>query len=200
MFERISNHVYKLASGKWGIWALFISAFADASFLPLPVTTLFLILIVLNSEYILKNLFSVLIGTVTGALAGYAIGHFAWFKPNGEFTGFAQFFLNNIPGLSHEVYGKVSDLYTKYNFRILGVAVITPLPYGMFSVTSGVFNINILVFLITTIICQTIKYSFLALATIKFGVDFKRIMRFNWKSVAIITAGVLAAFVVSNIL
>ena len=183
-----------------GTFALFICAFADASFLPLPVTTFFLILILLNTRMIFKYIFFVVLGTLTGALAGYSAGHFAWLKPDGNFTGVVQFLFNNIPGFSVGVYEKVHILFTKWDFWILCAATTTPLPYGIFSVTSGVFGINIFIFFFTTLVCQTIKFSFLALLTTKLGPEATRMMKLNWKPVAVLTVCILIAIAVSNVL
>jgi len=56
---------------KRGAWPLFICAFADASLIPCPVTTIFLILIFSNSLKVLKYTSFVILGTFAGSLAGY---------------------------------------------------------------------------------------------------------------------------------
>jgi Predicted membrane protein len=183
---RLNLSITNLANTKWGTFALFICAFADASFLPLPVTTFFLVLILLNRRKLYKYIMFVVLGTVTGALAGYTIGHFAWVKPDGEFTGVVQFLFNNIPGFSLAVYEKVQTMYTKWDFWILSGATVTPLPYGMFSVTSGAFNINIFIFFVTTLISQVIKYLFLAFFTVIIGPKIRKLSELDWKPVAII--------------
>jgi membrane protein YqaA with SNARE-associated domain len=183
---RINLSITNLANTKWGTFTLFICAFADASFLPLPVTTFFLVLILLNRRKLYKYILFVVLGTVTGALSGYTIGHYAWVKPDGEFTRVVQFLFNNIPGFSLAVYEKVQTLYTKWDFWILSGATVTPLPYGMFSVTSGAFNINILIFFVTTLISQAIKYLFLAFFTVIIGPKFRKLSELDWKPVAII--------------
>jgi membrane protein YqaA with SNARE-associated domain len=185
-FKKVNIWIAYLANTKWGTFALFIFAFADASFLPLPVTTFFLVLILLNRRKLYKYILFVVLGTVTGALAGYTIGHYAWVKPDGEFTGVVQFLFNNIPGFSLAVYEKVQTLYTKWDFWILSGATVTPLPYGMFSVTSGAFNINILIFFVTTLISQAIKYLFLAFFTVIIGPKIRKLSELDWKPVAII--------------
>jgi membrane protein YqaA with SNARE-associated domain len=184
--KRLHIWITKLANTKWGTFALLICAFADSSFLPLPVTTFFLILIMLNPGMVFKYVLFVVLGTLAGSIAGYSIGHFAWFKPNGEFTVVVQFLFNNIPGFSAVVYEKVHILYTKWDFWILCGATVTPLPYGIFSVTAGVFSIHIIVFLLATLICQGIKYLFLAFFTVKIGPKFRRLIELNWRPVAII--------------
>lgn len=195
-FKKVNNWITYLANTKWGTFALFICAFADASFLPLPVTTFFLVLILLNGRTFYKYILFVVLGTITGALAGYTIGHYAWVKPDGDFTGVVQFLFNNIPGFSLAVYEKVQALYMKWDFWILSGATVTPLPYGMFSVTSGAFNINIFVFFFTTLISQVIKYLFLAFFTVIIDPKIRKISKLDLRPVAII----IPAFIVVIIL
>jgi membrane protein YqaA with SNARE-associated domain len=199
-FSRLYDWLTKLSETKMGAFALFACAFADASFLPLPVTTFFLVLIMLNTRMIYKYVFFVILGTLTGALVGYSAGHYVWIKPDGEFTGVVKFLFTNIPGFSVSVYNKVHILFAKWNFLILCAATVTPLPYGMFSVTAGVFDINIFTFLFTTLVCQTMKFSFLTLITTKLGPDLKRIIKFSWKPISIFSAAVLLVILVSNVL
>lgn len=198
-FKKLHIWISDIAATKWGSLALFVFAFADASFLPLPVTTFFLIILMLNTTKVIKMTVLVVTGTLLGSLAGYSIGHFAWFKPNGELTGAVQFILNNIPGFSHEVYAKVQGLFNKWDFWILGAATASPLPYGMFSITSGVFGINIFIFLISTLIYQGLKFSLIAAFSIKLIPQFKKI-KLNWKPVAIVTsASILVTLVVLRV-
>src|SRR5674476_1549294 len=151
-FKKFNIWVSDIAATKWGSLVLFVFAFADASFLPLPVSTIFLILILLNTQKVARQILSVVGGTMLGAIAGYCFGHFAWLKPNGEFTWMVQFLLHNIPGFSIDVYEKVQNLYNKWNVGILSAATITPLPYGMLSIASGAFGINIFVFIVVTLV------------------------------------------------
>lgn len=165
-------------SEKWGAWPLCIFAFADASLIPVPVTTIFLILIISNSQKAFKYTSFVILGTITGSLAGYFFGHFAWFKANGEYTALAQFLAGNIPGLSIDFYLKISTLFDKWDMWVLSVAAATPIPYGFFSIASGIFKINVLAFGIITLISQSIKFIFLALVTSKFSSELNKLKIF----------------------
>jgi membrane protein YqaA with SNARE-associated domain len=187
LIERLYTSILKLADTRWSKWLLFICAFADASFLPLPVTTIFLFLILMDTRIIVKYVFIIVAGTLAGALAGFAIGHYAWIKPDGEFTGLAHFLFNIIPGFSAEVYEKVHSLFTKWDFWILCAATATPLPYGMFAVSSGVFEINIFIFFLATLISQGIKFSFLGLIAIKAGPRITKLMKLKLKPAIIST-------------
>ena len=132
------------------------------------------------------------LGTLAGSIAGYSIGHFAWLDTNGEFTGLAQFMFNNIPGFSEGGYNKIRILYSKWDFWILFIAAALPLPYKIFSISSGVFDINFLIFCFATLISQGIKFFLLALLTIKLGPEVKKVLEFNWKPIAIIATACIA--------
>ena len=194
-FKRIRAWSMHWAGTKWGAWALFICAFADASFFGLPAPMFFLALALLNISKVYKYALFGILGTLAGALAGYAIGHFAWLNTNGELTGLAQFLLNNIPGFSEAGYNKIHILYEKWDFWILFIAAALPLPFKIFSISSGVFDINIFIFCVATLISQGIKFLLLALLTIKLGPEVKKLFGFNWKPIAIIAMASIAAAV-----
>jgi membrane protein YqaA with SNARE-associated domain len=177
----------QMTSSKNDMYMLFILAFADASFLPLPITTFFLVLALLNSHKAYKYALFMTLGTFAGAATGYAIGHFAWMNSHGEFTALAHFLFKNVPGFSVELYYKIDVLYARYGFWILALSASTPIPYGVFSISSGVFSINIFVFCLATLISQGIKFYLLALVTKKTGPALKKIVDFIWKPLAIIT-------------
>jgi membrane protein YqaA with SNARE-associated domain len=194
--SNLNIRISKIAETKWGIGALFLCAFVDAFFLPLPVTTIFLILILVNTERVWKYVVSVSLGTLAGALAGFLLGHYAWLKPDGEFTGVAQFLYNNIPGFSEEIYERVHVLYSRWDFWIVCGAAATPLPFSMFSIASGVFDVNLPAFLIATLISQSLKFTLIGIFGIKFSPRLRRLLEQNWKPVAIISSISVAAVIV----
>jgi membrane protein YqaA with SNARE-associated domain len=195
-FKRLHDWSLQWANTKWGAWALFICAFADASILGLPTPMLFMVLVLLDLKKAYKYALIGTLGTLTGAVAGYSIGHFAWLNTNGEFTGIAQFLFNNIPGFSEDVYNKIHILYAKWDFWILFAAAALPLPFKIFSISSGVFDINLFIFCTATLISQGIKFLLLALLTIKLGPEVKKLFQFNWKPVAIIATACVTIVIV----
>jgi membrane protein YqaA with SNARE-associated domain len=199
-FKRL--HIWSLqwANTKWGVWALFLCAFADASFFGLPTPMLFLALALLNIKKVYKYALFGTLGTLAGAVAGYSIGHFAWLNSNGEFTGVAQFLFNNIPGFTEAGYDKIHILYAKWDFWILFVAAALPVPFKIFSISSGVFDINLLIFCAATLVSQGIKFFILSILTVKLGPEVKKLFKFNWKPVLIVvTAGVAVAIIVIKV-
>jgi membrane protein YqaA with SNARE-associated domain len=191
-YKRLHAWTMQWTNSKWGAWALFICAFFDASVFGLPTPMFFFALALLNITKVYKYILFGTLGTLTGALAGYAIGHFAWLNTNGEFTWLAQFLFNNIPGFTEAVYNKIQILYARWDFWILFVAAALPLPFKIFSISSGVFDINIVIFCLATLISQGLKFLVLAILTIKLGPEVKKLFRFNWKPIAIIATACAA--------
>jgi membrane protein YqaA with SNARE-associated domain len=196
VFRKLNIRILKWANTKWGVWALFLCAFADASIFGLPTPMLFLALALLNIKKVYRYALFGILGTLAGSVAGYSIGHFAWLDTNGEFTGLAQFMFNNIPGFSEAGYNKIHILYANWDFWILFIAAALPLPYKLFSISSGVFDINFLIFSFTTLISQGIKFFLLALLTVKLGPEVKKLIEFNWKPIAIIATASIAITIV----
>jgi len=186
--KKLHDWSLQQANTKWGGWALFLCAFAEASVLGLPTPILFLGLALLNPDKIKMFASAAILGTMAGSVAGYSIGHFAWLDTNGEFTRLAQFMFNNIPGEAMDGYNKIKILYETQGFWVLFTAAALPLPYKIFSISSGVFDINIFIFSLATFISQGLKFFVLALLTIKLGPELKKLLEYNWKPI-LITAG-----------
>jgi len=185
--KSLHNWSLQWANTKWGPWALFFCAFADASFLPLPTPMFFIALTLLNIKKAYKYALFGTLGTFAGAVAGYAIGHFAWLDANGNFTSLAQFVLGNVPGFSETIYTSIQTMFEKWDFWILFIASFIPVPYKIFSISSGVFDVNLFMFSLATLVSQGIKFFFVSLLVIKIGPEIIKILEFKWKPIIIIT-------------
>ncbi|MDP3643567.1 MAG: DedA family protein [Bacteroidota bacterium] len=196
-FKSLHNWGMEWVNTKWGAWALFICAFADASFLPLPTPMFFIALTLLNITKAYKYALFVTLGTLTGALAGYSIGHFAWLKANGEFTGLAMFVFDNVPGFTEEVYQYFHTQFSKWGLGILFLAPLIPVPYKIFSISSGAFDINIFIFFFGTFISQGIRFYLLSFLIIKLGPGVKKLFEFNKKPVVIMVTACIAVVIIA---
>jgi len=194
-FKTLNNWSLKWAATKWGTLALFLCAFADASFLPLPTPLFFMILTLLNVKKALNNVFYATMGSFFGSMLGYSIGHFAWLNTDGSFTGLAQFIFDHLPGFSETVYNNLFVQFEKWDFWILFVASFMPVPYKIFSISSGVFDLNFYMFSIVTLISQALKFYFMALLILKVGPGVVKIFALSFKT-SISMIGTYAAKVI----
>ena len=196
-FKSLHDRGMEWANTKWGAWALFICAFADASFLPLPTPMFFMALTLLNITKAYKYALFGTLGTLTGAIAGYAIGHFAWFDAHGEFTGLARFVFENIPGFTETVYQSIHIHFTKWGLGILFLAPLIPVPYKLFSISAGAFDMNIVLFSLGTLFGQGLRFYFLAFLIIKLGPGIKKLFEFNKKPIAILATVSIAVAIIA---
>lgn len=180
-FKKIYSCSLLYVDSKWSPWAIFLITIADATFLPVPTTYFFIAVSLLNTRNALKYALFATLGTLTGAMAGYLIGHFACVNASGEYSGLVKFIFNNVPGFSHAGYEKIHNLFAKWNFWILFIATLTSIPYGIFSVAAGAFNINILLFFFSTLISQAIRFLFLSILTLRLGPKVQELMKFKPK-------------------
>jgi membrane protein YqaA with SNARE-associated domain len=158
--------------------ALFIATFADAAILPLPVNSVFIFLCLLNSNKVRQFVIICFSGSAAGAIAGYLIGHFAWLDLHGNYTVIANFLFSTIPGFSEIIYNRIHLLYVKWDLWVLVVAPWTPVPLNVISISSGVFDINSLKFIIVLMLSTGIKFFIIGMSTVKFGSKYlSRIIR-----------------------
>jgi len=171
--KKMYNWVLKWAETPYGPAALFILAFAESVFFPIPPDVLLIALALGSSSKAFRFALNCTIGSVSGAFVGYVLGHFAWITASGEFTGFANFFFVNIPGFSVSLFNSIKALFVEWDFWVIFTAGFTPIPYKVFTVTSGVFDINIIMFFVASVISRGARFFLVAFLIWKFGPTIK---------------------------
>lgn len=173
------------AETPYGPIALFILAFAEASFFPIPPDALLIALVLGARSKAFKFAANSTIASVLGALLGYAIGHYMWWGTSNEFSGLAIFFFDNIPGFTHDVFYRVKNLYEEWDFWIVFTAGFTPIPYKVFTISSGAFEISLIPFVIASIISRAGRFFLVAFLIWKFGEQIKGFIDkyFNWLAI-----------------
>lgn len=173
IIRRMYDWVLRWADSKHSSIALFILAFAEASFFPIPPDVLLIALCLGAALRSFRYAIIATMGSVFGAVAGYAIGHYAWIGSAGEFTTFAQFFFDNIPGFTTNTYEQISQWYSQYDFWVVFTAGFTPIPFKVITITAGVFDVNFLVFIVASIISRGARFFLIAWLIWRFGPSIK---------------------------
>lgn len=169
--KRLYDWMLSWGESRWGAVALFLFAFAESSFFPIPPDVLLIALCLGAVARSFRFAAICTAGSILGAMLGYAIGFFAWQTTAGEYTALAHFFFNHV--FSVEAFEKVGALYDQYNFWIVFTAGFTPLPYKIFTITGGLFHINFVMFLIASIISRGLRFFLIAGLIWKFGAPIK---------------------------
>lgn len=169
--KRLYDWMLSWGNSRWGAVALFLFAFAESSFFPIPPDVLLIALCLGAVARSFRFAAICTAGSILGAMLGYAIGFFAWQTTAGEYTALAHFFFNHV--FSVEAFEKVGALYDQYNFWIVFTAGFTPLPYKIFTITGGLFHINFVMFIIASIISRGLRFFLIAGLIWKFGAPIK---------------------------
>ncbi len=186
VLRKLYDWVLHWAETPYGPVALFILSFAEASFFPIPPDALLIALVLGARTKAFKFALNCTAASVIGALVGYSIGYFIWWNGDNQFSAVALFFFDNIPGFSKKIFFNVKELYDKWDFWIIFTAGFTPIPYKVFTISSGAFDINLAMFIIASIISRAGRFFLVALLIWKFGEHIKRFIDkyFNWLAIA----------------
>jgi membrane protein YqaA with SNARE-associated domain len=173
IMRKLYDWVLHWADTKYGAMALFLLAFAESSFFPIPPDALLIALVLGARTKAFRLAANCTLGSIVGAVAGYAIGNFLWWTPSNEFSGLALFFFEHIPSFSQDAFYGVQKLYEQYDFWIIFTAGFTPIPYKVITITSGAFDISMVMFLVASIISRGARFFLVALLIWKFGPAIK---------------------------
>jgi len=186
LLRKLYDWVLHWAETPYGPIALFILAFAESSFFPIPPDALLIALVLGATTKAFKFALNCTIASVLGALFGYTIGHFLWWTTSNEFTSIAMFFFNNIPGFTEKLFFDVQKMYDHYNFWIVFTAGFTPIPYKVITISAGAFNIDIIMFVIASVISRGARFFLVAFLIWKFGPQIRNFIDkyFNWLAIA----------------
>ncbi|MGN0192508.1 MAG: YqaA family protein [Candidatus Gastranaerophilaceae bacterium] len=103
------------------------------------------------------------LASALGGIVGYFIGYF------GGRPIFNFFFRNN-----HSQFEKVEAFYDKYGSAAVFFAAFTPIPYKVFTIASGVLNMNLAAFSAASIVGRGMRFFIVALGLMFFGEAVKR--------------------------
>lgn len=160
LHHRLYRWVLSWADHPQATWALFALAFAESSFFPIPPDVLLIALCLGRPERSIWYAGVATVGSVTGGLAGYAIGSFLFEsvgRPIFEFYGLM------------ERYAEVQSLYRRYDVWAVGIAGFTPIPFKAFTVTAGAFHISLAGFTAAAAISRGLRFTLVAWALKRWG-------------------------------
>jgi membrane protein YqaA with SNARE-associated domain len=156
------------------LW-LFLLAFAESSFFPIPPDVLLITLGVAAPERALWYGLVCSLGSILGGALGYAIGLYG-----GRPLLYRFFNATRIQA--------VERLYDRYNAWATGIAGLTPIPYKVFTIAGGAFKINFKIFVIASAISRSLRFMAEGALLYFFGSSIREFLFhwFNWLSIAFV--------------
>ena len=166
LLRKLYDWVMHWAETVYGTLALFILAFAESSFFPVPPDVLLIALAISKPKRSFYFALICSVGSVAGGIFGYYIGWGLWI--------FMQdIFFNYVPGFTHAGFERVKTLYDQYNFWVVFSAGFTPIPYKIITVSAGVFKINFLIFAVASVISRSARFFLVGSLIYIFGEKIK---------------------------
>ncbi len=149
MLRKIYDWVLHWAHTPYGTWALFILAFCESSFFPIPPDILLIALAIALPRKSLTYAWVCSAGSVLGGCFGYLIG---WQFMNAIGNRIIDFY-----GLVDK-FESIEALYRTYDAWAIGIAGFTPIPYKVFTISAGAFEINFVVFFLASLVSRSARF------------------------------------------
>lgn len=160
MIRQLYNWTISMAESRNALWVLAIVAFVESSVFPIPPDVLMIpmILAAPSRAWLIAGVATV--ASVLGGLLGYWIGY-------GLFETVGQPIL--------DFYGKSEDFtsfaerYNEYGAWAVLIAGVTPFPFKVITIASGVTALSLPVFIFSAIIARALRFFIVAALLWKFG-------------------------------
>ena len=164
LIKKLYDWVLHWAETPYGIPALFLLSFSESSFFPVPPDVLLIALAIAIPQKSFKFAAICMIGSVLGGILGYGIGLYGYDAIGKPIVDFYH---------GQSTMDAIKGLYDQYGFWGILTAAITPIPYKVFTIASGVFKFDFFSFLSASIIGRSTRFFIVAGLIWKFGPSIK---------------------------
>ncbi|MSO89864.1 MAG: DedA family protein [Rhodospirillaceae bacterium] len=149
MIRRLYDWTMRLAARRHALWALAGVSFAESSFFPIPPDMLLIPIVLAQRAHAMRAAAVCTASSVLGGFAGYAIGYFLYevlgraiVEAYGYQQGFEEF----------------QHLFREWAGWIIMVKGLTPIPYKIVTITSGVAGLDLFTFGIASLVSRGARF------------------------------------------
>ena len=178
MLQKLYDRCLELARHKLSKPFLAFVSFIESSFFPIPPDVMIVPMVLAKKEEYFRIFLVATIFSVLGGIFGYFLGSL-----------FLEFSMSIIEFYNYE--DKVFELQEKLSNKAglvfwigtLFLAGFTPLPYKVFTITSGFIGFNIYIFIIISLISRGLRFFIVSYFSMKFGDKFEILLKregFKW--------------------
>ncbi|GBD43529.1 hypothetical protein HRbin40_01002 [bacterium HR40] len=164
MIRRLYDWTMRAAAGRRAEPALAVVAFAESSFFPVPPDVMIIPMVLARPEHAWRIAAVATAASVVGGLAGYLIGALL-FETIGQrvidFYGYGEEFL------------RFQALYRDWGFWIVVIGGLTPFPYKVVTIASGVAFYPLLPFLVGSLLTRGARFFLVAALLRWFGTPLR---------------------------
>lgn len=191
MLRRLYDWTMAKAAHPRAEWWLFLFAFMEASFFPIPPHPLLGLMCLAQPKKAVRYAAMATAGSVLGGMLGYAIGHFLYDSVGAQLLG-ALHLTNSFP--------KAACYLREYGVEIIVLKGATPIPFKLLTITAGFISMPLVPFILASVVSRSISFMIVGVLFRLFGAPIKR---FIDKYLGLVTAGfvvlVVAGFAVATL-
>ncbi len=160
MLQKTYHWILRESQKPYANWVLGIVSFLESSISPFPPDPLMIPMILSAPQKAWRLAFLTTVTSVLGGTLGYAIGYFL-FETIGDWIvttyGLEQAFI------------KLQDLFNTWGFWIILLKGLTPIPFKIVTITSGVTGLDFITFIGASILSRGLRFYIEALLLWKHG-------------------------------
>ena len=160
MHELLANISHILQS--WGLQGLALNSFVESFFIFPPPDILLITMDLAKPEKALQYALVCTVASAIGASFGYLLGLI------GGRPVFNFLFRNK-----HEYFENAEKFYQKYGACAVFFSAVTPVPYNVFNITSGILKMNFPQFLIAGVLGRALRFFLVSVVLMLFGETIK---------------------------
>jgi len=149
MIRRLYDWTMNAAAHRRAPVALFSVAFIESSVFPIPPDVMLIPMVLAQRAKAWFFAAIATLGSVLGGIAGYAIGYFL-FEAVGE--PILAFYGMN------DAFHQFAERYNAWGAWIVFIAGVTPFPYKVITIASGATQLNLLVFMVASILARGLRF------------------------------------------
>ena len=172
MLKKLYDRCLELARHKLSKPFLAFISFIESSFFPIPPDLMIVPMVLARKDEFLKIFLIATIFSVLGGILGYFLGNL-----------FLEFSMSIIEFYNYE--NKVFELQDRLSNKAglvfwistLFLAGFTPLPYKVFTITSGFIGFNLYIFILISLISRGLRFFIVSYLTMKFGDKFELLLK-----------------------
>jgi membrane protein YqaA with SNARE-associated domain len=164
MFKRLYQWVLSLSESPRAPAALAIIAFAESSFFPIPPDLILVPMSLARPERAWRYAAICTVASVAGGILGYAIGALLY-DTIGQWLIHAYGYGDRVAALK--------ETYARWGALVILLKGLTPIPYKLVTIVSGLLGYNFAIFVLLSIITRGARFFILAGALNLFGDTLK---------------------------
>ncbi len=160
MFKRLYRWILSLSESRHAPFALAAVAFAESSFFPIPPDVILIPMSLAKPQKALRYAAIATVASVVGGMLGYAIGALLY-ETLGQW-------LIHLYGYAEKM-AALKESYAHWGALIILLKGLTPIPYKLVTIVSGLLGYNFAIFIALSIITRGARFFLLAGALNWFG-------------------------------